>query len=175
LKSAFSSRKVHKSESSEGLLKMAWSIPAAHSWGCASDRSEKSSRPQRVIALDEASRAPRPRLGSLCRLGVTADIMDNGLGVQPAPTMYLPYLQQNTPTARVTLLVRTASDSDRYARDLERAVWSVDAAQPLADLQTLSTILTGSTGDQRFRTVLISLFARHLARVNPVSALRNET
>jgi predicted permease len=110
-------------------------------------------------ALGHRIRRAGPGSPWLTVVGVTSDIMDNGLGVQPAPTMYVPYLQQNTKTARVTLLVRTSNDSNGYSRDIERAVWSIDSAQPLADLQTLSTIMTASTGDERFRTALMTLFA----------------
>ena len=92
-------------------------------------------------------------------VGIAADVMDNGLGVQPDPTLYVPYFQQNTPTVRVSLLVRTANDAPAYARDIERAVWSVDPAQPLDGPGPLSSVLAQSTGDQRFQTVLLSSFA----------------
>jgi hypothetical protein len=92
-------------------------------------------------------------------VGVAGDVMDNGLGVQPDPTLYVAYLQQNTVTARVSLVVRTAHDGPSYVRDIERAVWSVDPAQPIDGLGPLTGVLTRSTGDQRFQTVLLSAFA----------------
>jgi predicted permease len=92
-------------------------------------------------------------------IGIAGDVMDNGLGVQPAPTLYVAYFQQNTSTARVGLVVRTANDSPSFGREIERAVWSVDRAQPIDSLGPLNGVLTQSTGDQRFQTILLSSFA----------------
>jgi predicted permease len=91
-------------------------------------------------------------------VGVAGDVMDIGLGVQPDATLYVAYLQQNTATARVSLVVRTANDSPSFKRDIERAIWSVDSAQPIDGLAPLTGVLTQSTGDRRFQTALLSSF-----------------
>ncbi|HEY1338585.1 MAG TPA: ABC transporter permease, partial [Bryobacteraceae bacterium] len=92
-------------------------------------------------------------------VGVAGDVMDNGLGVQPDPTLYVAYLQQNTSTARVSLVVRTSNDASSFGREIERAVWSVDPGQPIDALAPLPVVLTESTGDQRFQTILLASFA----------------
>jgi hypothetical protein len=92
-------------------------------------------------------------------VGVAGDVMDNGLGVQPDPTLYVAYLQQNTPTARVTLVVRTSTDAPSFGREIERAIWSVDPAQPIDALGPLTGVLMQSTGDQHFQAILLSSFA----------------
>ena len=50
-------------------------------------------------------------------VGVSAEVMDNGLGFANGPTMYLPYLQQNTPLARVTLVGTDRIRSDGLRKD----------------------------------------------------------
>lgn len=92
-------------------------------------------------------------------VGIASDVMDIGLGVQQGPTLYVPYLQQNTPTAGVTLVVRTLGDPLAFGRDIERAIWSVDPGQPVDRIARLSDVLVDSTGDQRFRTILLGAFA----------------
>src|SRR5205823_4717887 len=64
-------------------------------------------------------------------VGVAADVMDVGAGVKPGPTLYVPYLQQNTPTARVTLVAWTRGDPLASAQAVRQAIWSVDPNQPV--------------------------------------------
>jgi len=59
----------------------------------------------------------------------------------------------------VSLVVRTANDAPSFKRDIERAIWSVDSAQPIDGLGPLTEVLTQSTGDHRFQTALLSSFA----------------
>jgi putative ABC transport system permease protein len=92
-------------------------------------------------------------------VGVAADVMDAGLGVQQGPTLYVDYFQLNTATARVSLVVRTAGDALVIAGGVRRAIWSVDPNQPIDRVERLADVLRESTGDQRFRTVLLSSFA----------------
>jgi hypothetical protein len=92
-------------------------------------------------------------------VGVAADVMDVGLGVQPGPTLYVPYQQQNTPTARVTLIVRTAVDTRAIIPQIERAVWAEDPLQPVDAIAPLEDVLAGSTGDRRFQTLVLVGFA----------------
>jgi putative ABC transport system permease protein len=92
-------------------------------------------------------------------VGVAGDVMDNGLGVQPDATLYVAYFQQNTATARVSLVVRTGNDSASFGREIERAVWSVDPGQPVDALARLTGVLAQSAGDHRFQTILLASFA----------------
>ena len=110
-------------------------------------------------AIGHRIRRNNPTAQWMTIVGVTGDVMDNGLGVQPDSTLYVAYLQQNTATARVSLVVRTANDAPSYRRDIERAIWSVDPGQPIDGLALLTEVLAQSTGDQRFQTVLLSSFA----------------
>jgi putative ABC transport system permease protein len=92
-------------------------------------------------------------------VGVARDVMDAGLGVAAGPTLYVPYLQQNTATARVSLLVRTTGDPLAVARQVQQAVWAGDPAQPLDSIGRLADVLVESTGDRRFQTLVLAAFA----------------
>jgi putative ABC transport system permease protein len=91
-------------------------------------------------------------------VGVTSDVMDNGLGWSTGPTMYFPYYQQNTPTARVTLVVRTSPDPSSLAGEIQKAIWSVDAQQPIVAVETLEAELAHSTAQPRLRAVVLAVF-----------------
>jgi predicted permease len=92
-------------------------------------------------------------------VGVAGDVMDGGLGVQMGPTIYVAYLQQNTVTARVSLVVRTEGDPLQFARGVQQAIRAVDAAQAIDRVERLEDLLAESAGEQRFRTMLIGAFA----------------
>jgi putative ABC transport system permease protein len=91
-------------------------------------------------------------------LGVTEDVMDNGLGADLGPMLYVPYLQQNTPTARIGLTIRTKTDAMKIADGVRRAIWSVDPVQPIDQVRTLESALSTSVAQPRFQTLLVGLF-----------------
>jgi putative ABC transport system permease protein len=101
------------------------------------------------------SAADRPWLTVV---GVVEDVMDSGLGAPMGPTIYVPYLQQNTPTARVSLAVRTTGDPEAIGAAVQKAIWSVDPAQPIDRLRTLQRALDESIAQPRFRTLLLAIF-----------------
>jgi putative ABC transport system permease protein len=92
-------------------------------------------------------------------VGVAADVMDAGAGVKPGPTLYVPYLQQNTQTARVTLVAWTRGDPLASAQAVRQAIWSVDANQPVDRVGRLTDQIVTSASSERFRTVLLAIFA----------------
>lgn len=91
-------------------------------------------------------------------VGVAGDVMDNGLGADLGPTLYVPYFQQNTPTARITLTVRAKSDPLAIAKTVRQAVWSIDPIQPVDSVRALDDALRDSVAQPRFRTLLMGLF-----------------
>ena len=92
-------------------------------------------------------------------VGVATDVMDAGAGVKAGPTLYVPYLQQNTATARVTLVAWTHGDPIASAQAVRQAIWSVDPNQPVDRAGRLSDQLMTSANNERFRTVLLAIFA----------------
>jgi ABC-type antimicrobial peptide transport system permease subunit len=73
--------------------------------------------------------------------------------------IYVPYLQQNTATARVTLVVRTAGEPTAVATAIQKAVWSVDMQQPIDAIRTLDAALGDSTAQPRFRALVLTAFS----------------
>jgi putative ABC transport system permease protein len=91
-------------------------------------------------------------------VGVVGDVMDNGLGADLGPTLYVPYFQQNTPTARISLTIRAKSDPVAIANTVRQAVWSVDPIQPIDRVRTLENALGESVAQPRFRSLLMAIF-----------------
>jgi len=91
-------------------------------------------------------------------VGVVDDIMDAGVGVPIGPTMYVPYLQQNTPTARVTIIARTKGDPAALGRPIRRAIWAVSSAQAIDDVSALSTLMSRSAAQPRFQMLVVGTF-----------------
>jgi putative ABC transport system permease protein len=90
-------------------------------------------------------------------VGVVVDVRDVALDQAPADTVYTPYYQGSSPAAPVALIIRTAGDPRAMIDATKRAVWQVDAKQPLANLITLEQFLAASLGPQRFRAILIAV------------------
>jgi len=92
-------------------------------------------------------------------VGVAADVADAGAGVKAGKTLYVSYLQQNTPTARVTLVAWTRGDPLASAQAVRQAIWSVDPNQPIDRVGRLTDQIVTSAGNERFRTLLLAIFA----------------
>jgi predicted permease len=92
-------------------------------------------------------------------VGVAANTRDTGLGIDPAPTLYIAHAQNNNPVALVSLVVRTAGDPAVMIRTVTATVHRLDATLPLTRTTTMDQFLTASLGPDRFRSVLLVLFA----------------
>jgi predicted permease len=91
-------------------------------------------------------------------VGIVDDIMDAGAGVPIGPALYLPYLQQNTPTARVTIVARTKADPASLGRPIRRAIWTVNASQAIDDVSSLGTLMRRSAAQPRFQMLAVGAF-----------------
>ena len=96
-------------------------------------------------------------------VGVVEDVSDAGMGVPLGPTLYVPYLQQNTPTARVTVVARTAHWDATSIDRIRRAIWSVNPAQAIDDITPLTTLMLRSAAQSRFRTTVVAVFGASAA------------
>jgi len=110
-------------------------------------------------AVGKRIRRAGPTAPWLDVVGVAADVRDVGLATAAAPTLYVPYLQQNTPTALVTVVLRTQTDPSSLATAVRRAVWRVDRNQALAFLFPLEELLARSVSIQHLQNTLLALFA----------------
>ena len=91
-------------------------------------------------------------------VGVVDDIMDAGLGVPLGPTFYVSYLQQNTATARVTLVLRMRGSSLASSDAVRRAIWTVNPAQAVDDITPLPSLMARSAAQPRFRATVVGVF-----------------
>ena len=92
-------------------------------------------------------------------IGVVDDVRDVTLLQAPAPTLYVPFTQNNVAIAPVSLVVRMSSEPLASARAISAAVLEVDPAQPLDHLTTFDQFLSDSLGPQRFRSTLLLILS----------------
>ena len=90
-------------------------------------------------------------------VGVVADVRSEGLATEPRKQVYLPMRQ--SPSAGMTLVARTSGDPEGLAGTIRRAVWGVDAQQPIYNLSTLDQLLARAVFLPRLSTRLLASFA----------------
>ena len=90
-------------------------------------------------------------------VGVVRDTRKS-LAARQLPDSYVPYAQGSH--AYMYLVVRTtAADPMLVAPAVQRAVWSVDARQPLADVGALERVVEDASASHRFLSGLLGGFA----------------
>jgi predicted permease len=92
-------------------------------------------------------------------VGVVDDVSDMGAGVDVAPTLYVSYLQQNTATARPTIIIRATGSPSALFPAIRRAIWSVDANQTIDSIKRLDDLMLRSAAQPRFAALVGLLFA----------------
>jgi putative ABC transport system permease protein len=92
-------------------------------------------------------------------VGVVDDVRDWGLANVPGPTLYVPYYQLNTATARISVVARTQGDPAAIAAAIRSAIWEVDRNQPIDRMLPLTGVLVEGASAERFRALLVGLFA----------------
>jgi hypothetical protein len=90
-------------------------------------------------------------------VGVVSDIRQVALDAPTEPTVYVPHAQ--APTGAVTLVLRTAIEPRRLARDLKRAVAELNPELPLTSIQTLDDLVATSLTPRRFTLILFASFS----------------
>jgi putative ABC transport system permease protein len=90
-------------------------------------------------------------------VGVVGDVRHYGLDSDPADEVYAPFAQ--VPVREGSFLVRTTGEPMAVARRIEDEVRAIDAAQPLADVETLQEIRSRSLASPRVTASLLGMFA----------------
>ncbi|HYC50789.1 MAG TPA: ABC transporter permease [Gemmatimonadaceae bacterium] len=90
-------------------------------------------------------------------VGVVADMRRTGVDMPVREEVFLPHAQQ--PTLRNILMIRTAGDPLAVVPQLRAAVRALDPNQPLANVRTLESELSGLLAQRRFNAVLVGAFA----------------
>ena len=96
-------------------------------------------------------------VGQAVIVGVVGDVRHRGLTDRPRPELYVPSAQN--PHGGMTVVARTEGDPATLARDLKRAVYALDADQPITSLVTLPELLARTTAPRRFHVHLLGGFA----------------
>jgi predicted permease len=91
-------------------------------------------------------------------IGVVADAREVTLRDEPSPTYFLSALQGGT-AGSLHLLVRTQTDPDALGTTISRQIWAAYPDQPVTHLMTMSHNISESLGDERLRSVLLTVFA----------------
>ncbi len=95
-------------------------------------------------------------------VGMVGDVRQMGVDVEGRPEMYMPYTQEATSIGFYTprdLAIRVEGDPMRYADAVRRAIWSVDSAQPIVDMQAMQTIIDEKLAPRLLQMQLICGFA----------------
>ena len=90
-------------------------------------------------------------------VGIVGDVKHSGLDKQAAPAVYLSYFQ--TPEARMSLVVRTASDPSAMTRAVKQQVYAVDKDQPVYKIRTMDQVVADSQSSPRFTLIVLGIFA----------------
>ncbi len=105
---------------------------------------------------------PAPRV----IVGVVADVRESGIQRDLPEILYIPLAQQNDALTRLairlfplSLVVRGEGEPGALTQATKEAIWSVDPAQPVSQVQTMREIVARSFGSQRFNTVLLGSLA----------------
>jgi putative ABC transport system permease protein len=92
-------------------------------------------------------------------VGVVASVHQATLDADPLPELYVPTGQASGALGNMTLLVRTAADPTLIQKSVEIAIRSIDAAQPVFNVQTMDAVVRGSVADRRLYLGLLGTFA----------------
>jgi len=89
-------------------------------------------------------------------VGVASSVRDIAVENAPVPTIYLPYWA--SPSASMSLLVRTRTDPYMTVPSIRRQVASIDDYQPIAAIENLDTEVSGQITPKTIRTALLGSF-----------------
>jgi putative ABC transport system permease protein len=90
-------------------------------------------------------------------VGVVADVKQNGLAREITPHVYEPFSQ--APDNFMTLIVRSSHDLSALVPTIRGKVFELDPELPLQRVSTLDTVISNSIKQQRFASVVLSVFA----------------
>jgi predicted permease len=90
-------------------------------------------------------------------IGVVADSREVTLRDEPSPTYFLSALQGTV--GSLHFLVRAQTDPDALGKTISRQIWAAYPDQPITHLMTMSRNISESLGDERLRSVLLTVFA----------------
>jgi putative ABC transport system permease protein len=94
---------------------------------------------------------------TLLVVGVAADVVHESLAADPMVTLYRPFLRE--PGTTINFLVRTTGNPEALLGSLRQAIRLVDSEIPITSTLTVSSLITASAKNDRFRATLMAAFA----------------
>jgi putative ABC transport system permease protein len=93
-------------------------------------------------------------------VGVVGDVKQS-LSAEAPADVYLPYRQADglIPVFALSVVLRTAQDPRTEVAALRNVLHDLDPNQPLVKIRTMEENIASSVGEQRFRTMLLGIFA----------------
>ncbi len=95
-------------------------------------------------------------------VGIVGDVRSTGASEPAPPAVYVPLDQAPRPGYEgrmMTFIVRVPGDPAAVAATARRAVASIDRGLPLADVRTMSEVVSDAADQPRFTTLVMSFFA----------------
>jgi putative ABC transport system permease protein len=90
-------------------------------------------------------------------VGVVGNVRDASLDTNPAPTMYVPYMQD--PFSGMWVVARTTGEPRALAAAVRQTVQGIDHSLPAFAMTPLATAVSDSIAQRRFSMLLLGLFA----------------
>jgi putative ABC transport system permease protein len=92
-------------------------------------------------------------------VGVVAGVRHDRLTADPDPELYTSYLQTLLAPQVSTVVLKTASDPLSLAATVRTVIHQINPNQPVADLKTMSQVVSDAVAQPRLYTVLLAIFA----------------
>ncbi len=90
-------------------------------------------------------------------VGVVGDVHQSGLDVPVRPQFLRPYTQAGWPV--MSIVVRTINAPAAFTGSIKKALADVLPDRPVSDVETMESIVRGSTGSRRLPMLLLSVFS----------------
>ncbi len=88
-------------------------------------------------------------------VGIVGNVRHFSLEAEPYHDMYLPLIA----LPKTNLVVRTALDPLSIVKGVQNEIRAIDRDQPVANIRPMEVVVVNSFGDQRFRAMLLTIFA----------------
>ncbi|HEV2419592.1 MAG TPA: ABC transporter permease [Terriglobia bacterium] len=93
-------------------------------------------------------------------VGIAGDIKHASLREPPIPEMFVPYTQKEwLPLLTMDILLRTTQDPVSVTSNAREAIHAIDSDIPIADVKSLTDIVSDSMTGPRFSMLLLGAFA----------------
>lgn len=89
-------------------------------------------------------------------VGISADVLHNGLDQEPRAEIYAPFPQATFPF--MTLVLKTRGDAESVRAQASREIRAVDPDLPVYKIMTLRQVVTESVAEPRFNTFVLAIF-----------------